>query len=155
MAIKIVYDAQADRMRLTLTPEVQESQLFWLNRNQCLGLLARIEAASKAMDITLKDIKPLRTVPMRPRKEVGPHDPIPESLTEIRLRKDGERLKVLFLQSKAKGLGISLIPEAVVKVHQLLAVEATKAGWDPIAGLNRLKAVAQARQAQKKQTYQS
>ena len=154
MALKIVYDANADRMRLTLKPDGQDNKLFWLNRAQCLSLLARLAVASKSMDITLKAIKPLSTVPPRPKKDFGPDDPVPETLMDIRLRRDGEWLKVVFLQSKGQGIGLSLKPEGVTKIHHLLATEATKAGWDPIAGLNRLKAIAKARQAQKKSAMQ-
>ena len=154
MSLKLAYDYAADRMRLTVQLEGQDNRTFWLNRHHCLELLATIAVVSKSMDITLKPIAPLKTIPPRPKKEFGPDDPAPESLLAIRLRKDGEWLKILFLQSKENGISLSLKPDAVTKIHHMLATQATRAGWDPIAGLNRLNAIAKARRAQKKTQYQ-
>ena len=154
MSLKIGYDFDADRMILTCKSEEQQSRVLWLNRNQCLDLLAKISVASKAMGFTLKLIQPLRSVPVRPKRKLDLIDQEPERLNFVRLRRDGEQLKVVLIPLKDKGISLTLKPEAAVELHKILAIEATKAGWDPIAGLNRLTAIAQARRAKKEVSYQ-
>lgn len=146
MSIKLKYDPNADRMRLVIQPEGQDVRFFWLRRNQCLALLARLTDVLPQLGVAAKPIEPLKAPPPRPKKDPAIDDAAPESLSAIRVRQEGEQVRVMFVHPD-QGIGLTLKAPGLQRLQEMLATQAERAGWDPVAGIERLKAMAQARAA--------
>lgn len=146
MAIKLKYDPAADRLRLLVDQPDSAARVFWLRRNQCLGLLARLTGVAKQMGVEPKEVEPLKSPPLRPRKNPVIDEVEPEVLDALRVRIEGEEA-VLHLASAGKGLGLRLKAPGIKRLQEMVATQAERGGWDPVPGVNRLKAMAQARAA--------
>lgn len=146
MAIKLKYDPVADRMRLWVQQPHGAARVFWLRRNQCLALLARLTDVAREMGVEPKAVEPLKAPPPRPRKDPAIDEALPENLDGLRVRVDGEDAAVQLVHD-GKGLGLKFQAPGITRLQEMLATQAERAGWDPLAGVNRLKAMAQARAA--------
>lgn len=146
MALKLKYDPEADRMRLVLQPEGQEMRIFWLRRNQCLGLLARLSDVLQQLGVDTKPIEPLKAPMARPKKDPAIDEVTPETLSGIRIRQEGETVRIQFVHPE-HGTGIALKAPGLQRLQEMIATQAERAGWDPVAGIRRVKAMAQARAA--------
>lgn len=146
MSIKLKYDPDADRMRLVIQPQGQAMRFFWLRRNQCLALLARLRDVLHQLGVDAKPIEPLKAPPARPKKDPAIDEAAPELLAGIRVRLEGESVQLLFVHAD-NGIGVTLKAPGVQRLQEMVATQAERAGWDPVAGIQRLKAMAQARAA--------
>lgn len=146
MTIKIKYDPAADRMRLATKPEGKPLRVFWLKRNQCLALLARLSDVAEQMGVELEAIEPLKTPPPRPRKDPVIDEAEPEILDALRLRLQGEEAQLLMVQGR-NVIGLRLKAPGIKRLHKIVATHAERAGWDPGPGVRRLKVMAMARSA--------
>jgi hypothetical protein len=146
MAIKLKYDQDADRMRLSIDQPDSSACIFWLRRNQCLSLLARLSDVAKAMDVSPQESELLKLPPVRLPKNHTILDVEPLMLKVVRVRVDGEQA-VIQLHSEDKRLGVALNGTAVRRLQEMIATQAERAGWDPEVGIKRLRAMAQARKA--------
>lgn len=145
--MKLKYDAKADRMRLQMAQENQPERMFWLKRNQCLALLARLSdiAAHLGVDTQAADL-PDQPPPRTPGKDPAFDKAVPEHLDGIRVRVDGTGVRVIFVQAK-DGVALKLTIPGMRRLQDMLTTQAERAGWDPAAGMQRLKAMAEARAA--------
>jgi hypothetical protein len=146
MAIKLKYDPAADRMRLWVDQPEGDVLIFWLRRNQCLALLARLNDVAKDMGVALQEVEPLKAPPPRPRKDPAFDGVEPAVLEAVRVRREGEQA-VVQLVSTGKGLGLKLNGTGVKRLQEMIATQAERAGWDPAVGVKRLRAMAKARAA--------
>lgn len=143
MALKLKYDAAADRMRLVLSAE-GSPRVFWLQRNQCLALLARLGEVGRHLGVEPHAPVPPRDLPGPRVNAAGQEDAVPEALDSIRVRIEGEKARVLFVQGDGT-LGLLLEPAGISRLQEMLGMQAERAGWDPAAGVTRLQAQAAAR----------
>jgi len=142
VAIKLKYDGVADRMRLLVQQPQGAARVFWLRRNQCLGLLARLNKVAEEMGVELKKVEPLKAPLPRPRKDLAMDEVEPETLDGLRARFDGEDASVDLI-SDGKSLGLKFNAAGIKKFQEILSTQAERAGWDPVPGVQRLKAMAQ------------
>lgn len=146
MALKLRYDAAADRMRVALRDDAGAARVFWLRRNQCLALLARMRAVSGQLGIEVLPVAPLQGAPGARPKDPQLHEAEPEPLDGIRVNVRGDRVRVVFVHG---GQASALLLQAAgfERLQNVLGLQAERAGWDPAAGLKRLQAQAAARAA--------
>ncbi len=144
--MKLKYDAKADRMRLVVERDDQPPWVFWLKRNQHLAWLARLStlAAQLGSGTAAGELthRPSRTQKKDPLIDAM----VPDELDAIRARFDGESVRVIFIRAQG-GLAIKLTVPGMLQLQEMLTIQAERAGWDPIAGLHRLEAMAAARVA--------
>jgi len=152
MALQAKYDPQADRMRLTLQPAEGAPRVFWVTRRQWLGWLHAMQRLPPAGDAG--GATRTSSAPRPPRQRAAADDGIePQALSAIRLRGAGERLQVVFAvegEVPAREASLTLPPEGVARMRDLLQQQAERAGWDPSAALARLDAGAVASAALRK-----
>lgn len=144
--MKLRYDPKADRIRLVLDGEGQGPRIYWLKRNQCLVLLARLSDVAAQLGIETRAVEPLSQPAPMPRKDPSIDAAEPADLEGIRVRVDGEKVRLVFVEGDG-GIGLALKPPGVQRLQEMLALQAERAGWDPIAGMTRLRAMADARAA--------
>ena len=130
MAIKVRYDFKEDRMRLEIAPDREESQAFLLNRRQWLNLIS-------AVGVT--DLPPLKVPPQRPQAREGEVEPPAQPVRALKLGREEGGLRVGFLLEDAH-TGVLLPHAGLPEIGELFFRQAERAGWDPAAGLDRLKA---------------
>lgn len=143
---RLKYDPGADRMRFALYLDDQPPRVFWLNRNQCLGLMVRLTDVAPELGVALNAAEPLQAPAPRPRKDPEFDGLEPESIDSVRLRRNGETAQFLLVQGD-KATSLNLPGGGVKKLQEILALQAERAGWDPVAGVNRVRAMAAARSA--------
>ena len=146
MAIKLKYDPVADRMRLWVQQPQGAARVFWLRRNQCLALLARLTDVAREIGVEPKTVEPLKAPAPRPRKDPAIDEAEPETLDGLRARVEGEDVAVHLIHD-GKALGLKLKAPGIKHLQETLSTQAERAGWDPVPGVKRLKAMAQARAA--------
>lgn len=144
--MKLKYDAKADRMRLAIEQGDQSPRVFWLTRSQCLGWLAELSGITESFGLEPPQIDFRNQVPRSPTKEPSIDALIPEHLDGIRVRGDEQGARIAFLQGKAS-YALKLRQLAMLRLQEMLVTQAERAGWDPAAGLERLKAMSAARAA--------
>ena len=146
MAIKSRYDVAADRMRLELQAAEGASQAYWFSRRQWLALLWRLRAV--VQELGLLPTAPVPAKGLRPRPpqpiEAGAAEPV--MVDGIRLKVEGEGAQLILVIGK-QGRGIKLPAAGVKKFEEMVLMQAERAGWDPQAALQRLKATMVARSA--------
>lgn len=132
-------------MRIVLDGDTGPARVFWLQRNQCLGLLARIGEVCRQLGILAHSPAPRSQA--RPAVDgAGVEHAVPETLDGIRVRVEGERARVLFVQGE-RNVSLLLPPAGIGQLQEMLGLQAERAGWDPAAGLARLQANVAARAA--------
>ncbi len=133
-------------MRLQMEQEIQSARVFWLKRNQCLALLARLSEIAGHLDLDTQTIEmpdqPLQTT----RKPSSLDEAVPEHLDGIRVRVEESSVRLIFVQEK-DGVALKLPLPGMLKLKEMLMTQAERAGWDPATGLQRLKAMSEARAA--------
>jgi len=148
MSLQARYDPQADRMRLTLQSAEGSLQAFWVTRRQWLGWLRALLLLPQPRDAESARSERAPPKPPKPRRQRGAADDSvePQPLTAIRLRRAGERVQVVFAvqgeRAAARAATLTLPPEGVEQMRDLLQQQAEQAGWDPGAALTRLNASA-------------
>lgn len=147
MPIKLSYDPKQDRIILQIPVDSETHRAFWLQRNQCLAMLARLTNILEQMGMpTTPPVAQGLQPAARPKADTDAAALQAESLSGIKIRPEGDSVRISFLHPQHtaavgfKGAGLQ-------KLHEALALQAERAGWDPAAGLERIKAMAQARQA--------
>jgi hypothetical protein len=146
MTIKLKYDPEADRMRLLVEQAQGQPGIFWLRRNQCLALLARLMDVAHEMQVQVSEPTPLKVPAPRPRKDPVIDAAEPEIITGMRLRVQ-DQIVYLQMGGTEKGAAIRFDATGIKRFHEVVATQAERAGWDPVAGTKRLRAMAQARAA--------
>jgi hypothetical protein len=144
VAFKLKYDAAADRMRVVVGGESGPPRVFWLQRNQCLGLLAKLGEVGRQLGVPPHSPTAPRSLSGPRENAAGLEDAVPEALDGIRVRIEGEGARVLFVQGD-RTVGLFLQPAGLGRLQEMLGMQAERAGWDPAAGLARLQAQATAR----------
>ncbi len=144
--MKLKYDPKADRIRLVLDREGQDRRIYWLRRNQCLVLLVRLSDVAVQLGIETRAVEPLRQPPPSPRGDPSIDAAEPVHLDGIRVRVDGEKMRLVFVEGDG-GIGLSLKAPGIQRLQEVLTMQAERAGWDPVAGITRLRAMADARAA--------
>lgn len=119
-------------------------RVFWLNRNQALNAVAMMTVALRKLGLEPEVVEPLKSPPSRPQKDPQVDGVVPEVLDAVRLRQQADRTQMLLLQGD-KALTLGLKPEALKRFLDVLSLQCERAGWDLTAGLDRLRALAQAR----------
>jgi hypothetical protein len=146
MKLKLRYDPQADRMRLILQPDDAPMRVFWLNRNQALAAMLELSQVATKLGLAPTKLLPLAAPPVRPKRDPTVDSVVPEVLSALRGRQKGERIELLLVQlERATAFGFKA--EGLKEFLDNLALQCERAGWDPAAGLKRLRAMAQARAA--------
>lgn len=143
--MKLKYDRVADRMRLVVERDNLTASVFWLRRNQCLALLARLDNASEGEG----ESEPckLEDSPKKlQRRDTVTEQVRPVDLDGISVKTEVDGVSLTFIHAQ-RGLTLKLTPAVIVRLRELLLIQAERAGWDPNAGIQRLKAMAQARLA--------
>ena len=144
--MKVKYDAKADRMRLAVGRENLPDSVFWLKRNQCLALLVRLCELAAQLGVEAVASEMLNSPPRSPQRSTSIDDVAPEHLDAIRVRLDGDRLRLALVHAQ-QGVTLNLTSSATQRLQEMLLTQAERAGWDPVAGIERLKAMAEARAA--------
>ena len=126
--------------------ENMSARVFWLKRNQCLALLARLSEIAGHLGADGLAVDLLDRQPRTPKKDAFFDDAAPEHLDGIRVRVDGEGVRLILIQDKSN-LSLKLAVPVMRRMQEVLLTQAERAGWDPAAGLQRLKAMAEARAA--------
>lgn len=154
MALQARYEPREDRMRLTLQPAQGEPRVFWVTRRQWLdwlrSLLLAAEAAGAAATPEQAGAEPPK--PSRPR--LADADIEPQSLSAIRVRRAGESVQMAFVVhgegAPAQAVKLTVPPDGMLRLRDLLLQQAERAGWDVGAALARLDASALAGAAVRK-----
>lgn len=144
--MKLKYDAKADRMRLVMEREDQPPRVFWLKRNQCLAWLARLSDLARQLGVEISPIELGHQPPRAPRKNPVIDAMIPQDLDGIRMRPDEDGVRVIFVQAR-DGMAMNLTVPGMLRLQEMLLTQAERVGWDPVAGLQRLAAMAAAQAA--------
>lgn len=144
--MKLRYDPKADRLRLVIPQGEQPMRVFWLNRNQALNAVAMMTVALRKLGLEPEVVEPLKSPPARPQKDPQIDGVVPEALDAVRLRQKADRTQMLLVQGD-KAFTLGLKPEALKRLLDVLSLQCERAGWDLAAGLDRLRALAQARVA--------
>lgn len=142
MALRARYDPQADRMRLTLQPAEGPARSFWLTRRQWLGWLHALLASPLPQPAADASAVAQETNAPKPRPRRQDDEGQPEVLKAIRLRRAGDRLQVAFVAEGGQAVTLSMAPEGVRQMRELLEQQAERAGWDAAAAMARLNAAA-------------
>lgn len=146
MTIKLKYDPEADRMRVLVEQAQGEPGVFWLRRNQCLALLVRLGDVAREMKVQVSEPAPLTAPAPRPRKDPVIDAAEPETLRGLRVGVQADAV-MLQMAGTEKGANIRFDTKGFKQFHEVVATQAERAGWDPVAGTKRLRAMAQARAA--------
>jgi len=146
MTIKMKYDPAVDRMRLAVHPEGGEMRVFWVRRNQFLAWLARLSDVVRELGVEPKEIEPLKAPQHRPPRDPAIDDAVPEMLDALRVRVEGDTAQLMMVQG-VRALCLKLKAPGVNRLQEMLATRAERAGWDPSAGIQRLRAMTMARVA--------
>jgi hypothetical protein len=138
MNIRARYDPREDRMRLELQPEIEESKAFSLNRRQWLNLI-------RAVGVT--DFPQHKMPPQPPAAQGGQQgSPLPDlRVNALKFRQEKHGLRVVFLL-EGSPVGVLLPNDGLPEIGEMLFRQAERAGWDPAAALDRLKAEEMARE---------
>jgi hypothetical protein len=144
--LKLKYDVGEDRMELVLAENDTNRQTFWLCRRHCIGLLFRLSQIADDLKIELDQIEKL--APPQFRKQVAsiPDQLLAQKIEGLSIKKvsSGAELRIRGAQG---GVAVKLSPDGVKKMNELVYSQAERAGWDPAAGIDRLKALAAVRTA--------
>ncbi len=144
--MKLKYDAKADRMRLVIDRDNQPARVFWLKRNQCLALLARFSDLAERFNVD-----PTAMPPPDPPSQVPATDATidavePVDLDTIRVRAEGEKIRLALVHPQ-EGMAMTMSVAGMMRLQETLMTQAERVGWDPVAGGQRLRALAEARAA--------
>ena len=146
MTVKLKYDPEADRIRVLVEQAQGEPGVFWLRRNQCLALLVRLGNVAREMNVEVSEPAPLTAPAPRPRKDPEIDAAVPEVLRGLRVGVQGEAV-MLQMAGTENRASIRFGAKGFKRFHEVVATQAERAGWDPVAGTKRLRAMAQARAA--------
>lgn len=144
--MKLKYDAKADRMRLVIDRDNQPTRVFWLKRNQCLALLARLSDLAERLNVELTAMQPPDLPPKALARDVVIDEAVPVDLDAIRVRAEGEKIRLVLVHPQ-EGMTMTMSVPGMVRLQETLMTQAERVGWDPVAGGQRLKALAEARAA--------
>lgn len=136
MNLQARYDPREDRMRLTLHPAEGDPHVFWVTRQQWLGLLHALAG------VPAGEAKPtFAAAPASHQRRLSAAEPgaEPIPLQGIRLRRLANGVKLVF-NPGAQGVGLDLPPQRVAQLRAMLWQQAERAGWDVAVALARLDA---------------
>lgn len=143
MTIRVRYEFEEDRMRLEVKQGSEEAwQILSLNRRQWLNLIRVIGAT---------ELPPLKEPPQAPlfKQDKEEMDAIIQYVKSLGFKQGEDGLGVVFQFDDTK-LEIGFPKDALPRIGELFFRQAEYAGWDPVSGLERLKASDLAREALKK-----
>ncbi|MEY4761922.1 MAG: hypothetical protein RLZZ200_1778 [Pseudomonadota bacterium] len=146
MSFKLRYDAKADRLRMVVQADGKATRVFWLQRNQALAALAALSRVARKLGVKPDAVTPVKAPPVRPKHDPAVDDIPPESLDGMRVRQADDVTQLLLVQGE-KALSFGFKAEGLKLLLDRLAMQCERAGWDPVAGLKRLQAMAQVRAA--------
>jgi hypothetical protein len=148
MAIKSIYDIEADRMKLVFDAQENAPQVLTLTRRQWLGLLRRLRVVAQQMKLELAAPEPLKAPRARPKRNPDIDALAPVMVDAVHLRAEGDGVRLQFAVG-ASGRALLLKAPGVKQLAEMVATQAERAGWDPQAAMQRLQAMAMANAAMK------
>ncbi len=140
MTLSVRYEYLQDRMRLEIRPAGQEAQSFLLNRRQWLNLIRAVGVG---------ELAPQTVPPQRPEANKDDNEALVQEVKAVRIKREQAGLRVVF-QLEGAEAGVLLPDEGLPEIGELFFRQAERAGWDPAAGLERLKAAALAQETLRK-----
>lgn len=146
MPIKMKYDPAADRMRLRFQPEEGEARVFWLRRNQCIGLLNVLSTVANKMGVKPQLIQRLQVAPGPIPKDPELDDVTPIMLDVVRVRRHDDEVRVWFVYGE-DSVGLKLDDKTLKTFLDAVGEQAEHAGWDPVAGVRRVRELARQKAA--------
>ncbi|MBI5275324.1 MAG: hypothetical protein HY854_02605 [Burkholderiales bacterium] len=137
MGLQARYDPKQDRMLLALQYGEGERRVFWLTRRLWLGLMHELVA----MKIVPTDDKAAAPPPAKKPQPLPPQ-PDARDVRTVRIRKLPDNgLRVAFAaEGEEQDVTLTLQREGVGNFMRLVEQQAERAGWDPRAAVERLKA---------------
>ncbi len=130
MNLKARYLFLDDRMRLEIHPPGKEPQAFTLSRRQWLKFIRAVGVG---------DLPPQQVPPLKPEGKPNQEEAPAQVVRALNLEREQGGLRVSFILDKAK-MGLLLPNEGLPEIGEMFFRQAERAGWDPAAGLERLKA---------------
>jgi hypothetical protein len=146
MGLKARYEPDVDRMRLVYHPEGSEPKVYWVMRRQWLGLLFQLRLAARKMEVALIPPVPIKTPRSRPQKDQVTEELVATVLDGFRVRVEGDICRLVLIDDK-KGHSFGMKAPGLLRLEEMVALQAERAGWDPAAALQRLQASVSARAA--------
>lgn len=133
-------------MRLVLHPGDDVPTAYWVTRRLWLLLLRRLQVASEQSGLVVTISGPVKPPPRRPRRDVAVDAIDPQKLEGIRLRAEGDGARLMLVVGEM-ATGIHLNAPGLQQLEEMVALQAERAGWDPQAAMQRLRANALANAA--------
>jgi hypothetical protein len=144
MALRVIYDSQEDRMRLTLYLADGEVRAFWVARRQWLGLLHTLGA------LLQESGEEKKSQPQAKKKQNAAADgAMPVLVQRIKLRRLPQGAKIVFVGG-SENVVISMEDQGLRQLRHMLQQQAERADWDVDAAMRRLNAQSVARAAMRK-----